>query len=123
MQINIYIAVFIVVFLAPPLRCGARNPPNKGEIMNGNVIMLTNNGAITSIRVATSWTDDHDPVVIDIPFATHEVAFQAFNLLTNWFGLEDITVWQDGIAMRETNKRHTRSNHANTILHTPTPSK
>ena len=81
--------------------------------MNGNVIMLTNNGAITSIRVATSWTDDHDPVVIDIPFATHEVAFQAFNLLTNWFGLEDITVWQDGIAMRETNKRHTRSSHAN----------
>ena len=98
----------------PLLRGVARPTPNKGEIMKGEVVMMTNNGSVTSIRIATSWTDDHDPVVIDIPFATHEVAFQAFNLLTNWFGLEDITVWQDGIAMRETNKRHTRSSHANT---------
>ncbi len=43
--------------------------------MKGEVVMMTNNGSVTSIRIATSWTDDHDPVVIDIPFKTHDEAF------------------------------------------------
>ena len=80
--------------------------------MKGEVVMMTNNGSVTSMRIATSWTDDHDPVVVDIVFATHENAFQAFNHLATLLDLPDKTVWLDGIAMRETNIRHTRSNHA-----------
>ena len=82
--------------------------------MKGEVVMMTNNGAITSFRIATSWTDDHDPVVVDIMFSTHENAFQAFNHLATLLGFPDTTIWQAGVAMRETNKRHTRSSHANT---------
>jgi len=93
---------------------GRKKPPNKGEIMKGEVVMMTNNGSVTSIRIATSWTDDHDPVVVDIPFKTHDIAFHYFNALANMFELPNTIVWSDGIAMRETNKRHTRSNHANT---------
>jgi hypothetical protein len=81
--------------------------------MKGEVVMLTNNGSVTSIRIATSWTDDHDPVIVDIPFKTHEQAFQHFNALSDVFGLPKEIMWQDGIAWRETNKRHIRSDNAN----------
>lgn len=80
--------------------------------MRGEVVMMTNNGSVTSIRIATSWTDDHDPVVVDIPFETHEQAFHFFNAFANIVKLPNTTVWSDGIAMRETNKRHTRSSYA-----------
>ena len=80
--------------------------------MKGEVIMMTNNGSVTSIRIATSWTDDHDPVVVDIPFKSHDIAFHYFCALSDLFDLPDTTVWSDGIAMRETNKRHTRSSDA-----------
>ena len=80
--------------------------------MKGEVMMMTNNGSVTSIRITTSWTDDHDPVVVDIPFKTHDIAFHYFNALADVFGLPDTTIWQNGIAWRETNKRHTRSNDA-----------
>jgi len=102
----------VVRFLRPLLRVAQETPPNKGEIMKGEVVMMTNNGSVTSIRIATSWTDDHDPVVIDIPFKTHDEAFFYFNALSNLFELPNTIVWSDGIAMRETNKRHTRSNYA-----------
>lgn len=81
--------------------------------MKGEVVMMTNNGSVTSIRITTSWTDDHDPVVVDIPFKTHDIAFHYFNALSNMFGLPDTTIWQDGIAWRETNKINIRSNNAN----------
>lgn len=80
--------------------------------MKGEVVMMTNNGSVTSIRIATSWTDDHDPVVVDIPFKSHDIAFHYFNALANMFELPNTTVWSDGIAMRETIKRHIRSNDA-----------
>ena len=80
--------------------------------MKGEVVMMTNNGSVTSIRIATSWTDDHDPVVIDIPFKTHDIAFHYFNALANMFELHNNVLWQDGIAMRETLRRHIRSNDA-----------
>ena len=80
--------------------------------MKGEVVMMTNNGSVTSIRIATSWTDDHDPVVVDIPFKTHDIAFHYFIALANMFELPNTTVWSDGIAMRETMRRHIRSNNA-----------
>ncbi len=51
--------------------------------MKGEVVMMTNNGAITSMRIATSWTDDHDPVVVDIVFATHEKCVSGFQSFSN----------------------------------------
>lgn len=80
--------------------------------MKGEVVMMTNNGSVTSIRIATSWTNDHDPVVVDVQFETHEQAFQHFNALSNLFNLPNTIVWSDGIAMRETDKRHTRNKNA-----------
>ena len=80
--------------------------------MKGEVVMMTNNGSVTSIRIATSWTDDHDPVVIDIPVKSHDIAFHYFNALANMFELGSSILWQDGIAMRETFRRNIRSNDA-----------
>ena len=80
--------------------------------MKGEVVMMTNNGSVTSIRIATSWTDDHDPVVVDIPFKTHDIAFHYFNALANMFELQTNVLWQDGIAMRETLRRNIRSEDA-----------
>ena len=80
--------------------------------MKGEVVMMPCIIDITSFRIATSWTDDHDPVVVDIMFSSHENAFQAFNHLATLLGFPDTTVWQAGVAMRETNKRHTRSSYA-----------
>ena len=79
---------------------------NKGKINK-----LINNGSVTSIYIDTQWTDDYDPVVVDVQFDTHEQAFQFLHAFANILKLNEQVVWRDGEAMRQTNRQQTQGEY------------
>ena len=79
--------------------------------MKGEVTSMTNNGSVTSIRISAEWTDDYDPIVVDIPFLTSSAAFQSFIWLSNIFQLDEQVVWSNGCAMRQQNKLQTQGEY------------
>lgn len=79
--------------------------------MKGEVVSIINNGSVTSIRIAAEWTDEHDPIVVDIPFLDSSAAFQSFIWLSNIFQLNEQVVWSNGCAMRQQNKLQTQGEY------------